>query len=97
MTIAFTIMMALGGSSAALFGKFIERSVPRKSAMMAAILFSLGQAGSGLTVSLDSLMLFLLSYGLLSGLELGIGYIAPVSTLVKWFPDNVDWLQVWPY
>lgn len=59
MTIAFTIMMALGGSSAALFGKFIERSVPRKSAMMAAILFSLGQAGSGLTVSLDSFNAFL--------------------------------------
>lgn len=87
-TTAFTIMMVLGGGSAALFGKFVERSGPRKSAMLAAVLFSLGQAGSGLAISLDSLPMFLLSYGLLSGLGLGIGYIAPVSTLVKWFPDK---------
>jgi len=87
-TTAFTIMMVLGGGSAALFGKFVERSGPRKSAMLAAVLFSLGQAGSGLAISLDSLTIFLLSYGLLSGLGLGIGYIAPVSTLVKWFPDK---------
>lgn len=87
-TTAFTIMMVLGGGSAALFGKFVERSGPRKSAMLAAILFSLGQAGSGFAISLNSLPLFLLSYGVLSGLGLGIGYIAPVSTLVKWFPDK---------
>ncbi|SKB61130.1 MFS transporter, OFA family, oxalate/formate antiporter [Salegentibacter holothuriorum] len=87
-TTAFTIMMVLGGGSAALFGKFVERSGPRKSAMLAAALFSLGQAGSGFAISMDSLTGFLLSYGLLSGLGLGIGYIAPVSTLVKWFPDK---------
>ena len=87
-TTAFTIMMVLGGGSAALFGKFVERSGPRKSAMLAAVLFGLGQAGSGFAISMDSLTGFLLSYGLLSGLGLGIGYIAPVSTLVKWFPDK---------
>jgi len=87
-TTAFTIMMVLGGGSAALFGKFVERSGPRKSAMLAAILFGLGQAGSGFAISMDSLTGFLLSYGLLSGLGLGIGYIAPISTLVKWFPDK---------
>ncbi|HKL36408.1 MAG TPA: OFA family MFS transporter [Salegentibacter sp.] len=87
-TTAFTIMMVLGGGSAALFGKFVERSGPGKSAMLAAILFGLGQAGSGFAISMDSLTGFLLSYGLLSGLGLGIGYIAPISTLVKWFPDK---------
>ena len=87
-TTAFTIMMVLGGGSAALFGKFVERSGPRKSAILAAVLFGLGQAGSGFAISMDSLTGFLLSYGLLSGLGLGIGYIAPVSTLVKWFPDK---------
>ena len=87
-TTAFTIMMVLGGGSAALFGKFVERSGPRKSAMVAAVLFGLGQAGSGFAISMDSLTGFLLSYGLLSGLGLGIGYISPVSTLVKWFPDK---------
>jgi MFS transporter, OFA family, oxalate/formate antiporter len=87
-TLAFTIMMGLAGSSAAMFGKFVERSGPKKSAIVAAVLFGLGQAGSGLSVAIDSLPLFLLTYGLLSGLGLGIGYIAPVSTLVKWFPDR---------
>ncbi|MEB1808928.1 MAG: OFA family MFS transporter [Bacillaceae bacterium] len=87
-TLAFTIMMALAGMSAALFGNFVERNGPRKSAIVAAVLFGIGQAGSGLAVALDSSMLFLLTYGLLSGLGLGIGYISPVSTLVKWFPDR---------
>lgn len=87
-TIAFTVMMTLGGASAAVFGRFVERSGPRKSAMLAAVLFGLGQAGSGFAVAIDSLTLFILSYGLLSGIGLGIGYIAPVSTLVKWFPDR---------
>ncbi|MDT0651563.1 L-lactate MFS transporter [Autumnicola edwardsiae] len=87
-TIAFTVMMTLGGASAAVFGRFVERNGPRKSAMLAAVLFGLGQAGSGFAVSIDSLTLFILSYGLLSGIGLGIGYISPVSTLVKWFPDR---------
>ncbi|WP_081211381.1 L-lactate MFS transporter [Salegentibacter sediminis] len=87
-TMAFTIMMVLGGGSAALFGRFVERSGPRKSAILAAILFGLGQAGSGLAVALESLPLFLITYGILSGFGLGIGYISPVSTLVKWFPDR---------
>jgi len=87
-TLAFTIMMALAGMSAALFGTFVEKHGPRKSAIVAAILFSLGQSGSGLAVAIDSSVLFLLTYGLLSGLGLGIGYISPVSTLIKWFPDR---------
>ncbi|MFO7721584.1 MAG: OFA family MFS transporter [Gillisia sp.] len=87
-TLAFTIMMVLGGGSAALFGRMVERNGPRKSAIFAAVLFGLGQAGSGFAVAIDSLTLFLLTYGFLSGLGLGIGYISPVSTLVKWFPDR---------
>ncbi|WP_394174824.1 L-lactate MFS transporter [Guptibacillus hwajinpoensis] len=87
-TIAFTIMMALAGSSAALFGKFVEKNGPRKSAILAGVLFGLGQAGSGIAIAIDSLPFFLMSYGVASGLGLGIGYISPVSTLVKWFPDR---------
>ncbi|HWL11915.1 MAG TPA: MFS transporter, partial [Ureibacillus sp.] len=87
-TVAFTIMMALAGTSAAFFGKFVEKNGPRKSAMIAAILFGLGQAGSGLAVMMDSVTLYWLTYGLLSGLGMGIGYISPVSTLIKWFPDR---------
>lgn len=87
-TYAFTIMMALGGISAAFFGGFVEKQGPRKSAILAAILFGLGQTGAGFAIQIESLGLFLLTYGLLSGLGLGVGYIAPISTLVKWFPDR---------
>lgn len=87
-TYAFTIMMALGGISAAFFGGFVEKNGPRKSAMVAAVLFGLGQAGAGLATQIDSLPLFLLTYGFMSGMGLGVGYIAPISTLVKWFPDR---------
>jgi MFS transporter, OFA family, oxalate/formate antiporter len=87
-TIAFTIMMGLAGFSAAMFGSFVEKQGPRKSAMLAAVLFGLGQAGAGVAILIDSVVLYWLTYGLLSGLGMGIGYIAPVSTLVKWFPDR---------
>jgi MFS transporter, OFA family, oxalate/formate antiporter len=87
-TLSFTIMMALAGIAAAFFGNFVERNGPRKSAILAAILFGAGQAGAGVAVAIDSLVLFLLTYGLASGLGMGLGYISPVSTLVKWFPDR---------
>ncbi|MFB4166085.1 OFA family MFS transporter [Alteribacillus sp. JSM 102045] len=87
-TLAFTLMMALAGFSAAFFGNFVERNGPRKSAIYAAVLFGAGQAGAGMAVAVNSPILFLLTYGLASGLGLGLGYISPVSTLVKWFPDR---------
>ncbi|SOC43993.1 L-lactate MFS transporter [Ureibacillus acetophenoni] len=87
-TIAFTIMMGLAGFAAALFGSLVEKLGPRKSAMVAAVLFGAGQAGSGIAILSDSIVLYWLTYGVLSGLGMGIGYIAPVSTLVKWFPDR---------
>ena len=87
-TVAFTIMMGLAGFSAALFGSLVEKMGPRKSAMVAAVLFGAGQAGAGVAIMMDNVVLYWLTYGLLSGLGMGIGYIAPVSTLVKWFPDR---------
>lgn len=87
-TIAFSIMMGLAGFAAALFGSLVEKLGPRKSAMVAAVLFGLGQAGAGVAIQLDSVILYWLTYGVLSGLGMGIGYIAPVSTLVKWFPNR---------
>lgn len=87
-TVAFTIMMGLAGFAAALFGNFVEKQGPRRSAMLAAVLFGLGQAGAGVAILLDSVTLYWLTYGVLSGLGMGIGYIAPVSTLIKWFPDR---------
>lgn len=86
--LAFTIAIAFLGASAAIFGRFVEKHGPRKSAIVSAILFSLGQIGSGFAISKDSLTLFLITYGVIGGIGLGIGYISPVSTLVKWFPDR---------
>src|SRR5699024_8369417 len=87
-TVAFTIAIALLGTSAALFGKSVERWGPRKSATIAAILFGSGQLITGVSLATESLFLFYLGYGIIGGMGLGLGYIAPVSTLVKWFPDR---------
>ena len=87
-TIAFTIMMGLAGFAAALFGGVVEKLGPRKAAMVAAVLFGLGQGGAGFAILSDSVVLYWLTYGQLSGVGMGIGYIAPVSTLVKWFPNR---------
>lgn len=87
-TIAFTVMMGLAGFCAALFGGLVEKLGPRKSAIVAAVLFGAGQAGAGVAIVMDSVVLYWLTYGLLSGMGMGIGYIAPVSTLIKWFPDR---------
>jgi hypothetical protein len=76
------------GLSAAVFGRFVERRGPRVAALLAAGLFSAGHLISGLAVAVGSLPLFFLGYGVVGGVGLGIGYIAPVSTLVKWFPDR---------
>ena len=87
-TIAFSIAIFFLGLSAALMGKVVERNGPRVSAIIAASLFGLGTAGSGLAIMMESKMLLYFFYGVLGGCGLGIGYISPVSTLVKWFPDK---------
>lgn len=87
-TIAFSVAIFFLGLSAALMGKFVERNGPRVSAIIAAALFGLGTAGSGLAIMMESKMLLYFFYGVLGGCGLGIGYISPVSTLVKWFPDK---------
>lgn len=85
---AFTLAIFILGISAATFGRFVEKRGPRVSAIVSAILFSIGQIGSGYFISIGSLYGFYLAYGVIGGIGLGIGYIAPVSTLVKWFPDR---------
>lgn len=87
-TLSFTIAIFFLGMSAATMGRFVEKWGPRKSATIAAIFYSIGTAGTGVAVELGSLPLYYLTYGVLGGIGLGIGYIAPVSTLVKWFPDK---------
>lgn len=87
-TLAFTLAIFFLGLSAALFGRFIETYGPRTSAMIAALLFSLGLIGTGISVSAGSLIGFYLFYGCVGGISLGIGYLSPVSTLILWFPDR---------
>ena len=87
-TISFSIAIFFLGLSAALMGKFVEKNGPRVSALIAASLFGLGTAGSGLAIMMESKILLYFFYGVLGGCGLGIGYISPVSTLVKWFPDK---------
>lgn len=85
---AFSIAIFFLGMSAAFMGRFVEKQGPRKSGMLAALFYGVGVAGSGLATTLESLPLLYLFYGVIGGIGLGIGYIAPVSTLVKWFPDR---------
>ncbi|RDW18904.1 L-lactate MFS transporter [Oceanobacillus chungangensis] len=85
---AFSIAIFMLGFSAAFMGRFVEKHGPRKSALLSAIFFSIGVAGSGLATAVESLLLLYFFYGVIGGIGLGIGYIAPVSTLVKWFPDR---------
>ena len=86
-TISFSVAIFFLGLSA-LMGKFVEKNGPRVSALIAASLFGLGTMGSGLAILMESKMLLYFFYGVLGGCGLGIGYISPVSTLVKWFPDK---------
>ncbi|WP_418602758.1 OFA family MFS transporter [Hwangdonia sp.] len=85
---AFKIAILLLGLSAAFLGRWVEKVGPRISGTTAGIFYGVGILGSGLAVQLESLWLFYLCYGVIGGIGLGIGYITPVSTLVKWFPDR---------
>lgn len=87
-TITFSIAIFFLGLSAALMGKFVEHRGPRVAATLAAILFGLGTIGSGVAIHFESKTLLYLTYGVLGGAGLGIGYLSPVSMLVKWFPDR---------
>jgi MFS family permease len=84
----FSIAIVVLGSSAAVFGRWVERVGPRKSMFAAALCFGGGFLVSAVGIHLHQLWLIYLGYGVLGGCGLGIGYISPVSTLIKWFPDR---------
>jgi MFS transporter, OFA family, oxalate/formate antiporter len=86
--LTFSIAILFLGLSAAFLGHFVEKHGPRKSGLLAAAFFGIGFLGSGVAVLAGSKLLLYLFYGVLGGIGLGVGYIAPVSTLVKWFPDR---------
>jgi MFS family permease len=84
----FSIAIVLLGLSAAVFGRWVERVGPRKSMFTAALCFSGGFMIAALGIHYHQIFLLYLGYGVFGGCGLGIGYIAPVSTLIKWFPDR---------
>ena len=86
--VIFTIGIVVLGVSAALFGGWLERAGPRKAGFVAALCWGGGFLGAALGVFLHQLWIIWLSLGLVGGVGLGLGYISPVSTLVKWFPDR---------
>jgi MFS family permease len=76
------------GSSAALFGGWAERSGPRKTGVVAAVCWCGGLVISSLGVASHQLWMLWVGSGVIGGIGLGLGYISPVSTLIKWFPDR---------
>ena len=84
----FTLFFVLLGSSAALFGHWLETAGPRKAGVVSALCWCGGLAVAAIGVMQHQLWLMWLGAGVIGGIGLGLGYISPVSTLIKWFPDR---------
>jgi MFS family permease len=86
--IIFSIAIVMLGLSAAAFGTWVDRNGPRAAMFTAAVFWSTGFLIGSLGIATEQLWLLYLGYGVIGGIGLGIGYISPVSTLIKWFPDR---------
>jgi MFS family permease len=84
----YSIALFMLGMSAAVFGKWVDRSGPRKSMAASCACFCGGLLISAIGVKLKVLWLLYVGYGVTGGIGLGLGYISPVTTLIKWFPDR---------
>lgn len=84
----FSIAIVFLGLSAAVFGRWVEEGGPRRAMFTAGLCWGGGFLVSALGVYAHNLWLIYFGYGVLGGCGLGLGYISPVSTLIKWFPDR---------
>ncbi len=84
----FTLFFVLLGCSAALWGGWLEREGPRKAGFVSSLLWCGGLLISAYGVHAHQLWMMWLGSGVIGGIGLGLGYISPVSTLIKWFPDR---------
>jgi MFS family permease len=84
----FSIAIFVLGFSAAVLGRWVEEGGPRRAMFAAALCFGGGFLVSAYGVWVHQLWIVYLGYGVLGGVGLGLGYISPVSTLIKWFPDR---------
>src|SRR5512144_2108683 len=84
----FTLFFVLLGTSAAIWGGWLERVGPRKAGVVAALCWCGGLMISAVGVYVHQLWMMWLGSGVIGGIGLGLGYISPVSTLIKWFPDR---------
>jgi MFS family permease len=84
----FSVAIVFLGLSAALFGPWLERVGPRKAMFVSALCFGGGFEVASIGVATHQFWLLLLGYGVIGGIGLGLGYISPVTTLIRWFPDR---------
>ncbi len=85
---AFSITIFCVGVSAAWAGQALPRLGPRRLALIGSAMFSGGYVIAGWALHLDSIPLFYLGYGVIGGAGIGLGYVTPVATVAKWFPDH---------
>ena len=87
-TWTFSLAILMLGLSAGFLGSFAEKIGPKKSGLLAMLFWVTGLLGTTYALSIHNLTLLYLFYGIIGGIGLGIGYITPVSTLVKYFPNR---------
>ena len=85
---AFSLAICFLGLTAAFMCKYAQKIGPTKAGLIATMFLITGLLGSAWAVKIDSINLFYLTFGVLQGIGLGFGYVVPVYTVVKWFPDR---------
>ncbi|HEV6964138.1 OFA family MFS transporter [Roseateles sp.] len=84
----YTLFFVFLGCAAAIWGGWLERAGPRKAGVVSALCWCGGMLISALGIHTHQFWLMILGSGVIGGIGLGLGYISPVSTLIKWFPDK---------